>query len=104
MAEREDRVGIHAGDSELIHPSALRHPVSTPPRHALTPARSASTRRSNREDSTTSEADWAEIEENARTVTRAGWWIDQRSSEPEDLAELLMAATGADRPTENPLF
>ncbi|MFE7028815.1 hypothetical protein ACFU9Y_00785 [Streptomyces sp. NPDC057621] len=40
----------------------------------------------------------------ARTVTRAGWWIDQRSSEPEDLTELLRAATGADRPTENPFF
>lgn len=55
-------------------------------------------------DATTSEAEWAEIEENARTVTRAGWWIDQRSSEPEDLTELLRAATGADRPTENPFF
>ncbi|PPS89935.1 hypothetical protein BZZ08_01303 [Streptomyces sp. MH60] len=55
-------------------------------------------------EGTTSEADWAEIEENARTVTRAGWWIDQRSSEPEDLTELLRAATGADRPTENPFF
>ncbi|PJN30734.1 hypothetical protein CG717_18280 [Streptomyces sp. CB02613] len=46
----------------------------------------------------------AEIEENARTVTRAGWWIGQRSSEPEDLTELLRAATGADRPAENPFF
>ncbi|MEU1279451.1 hypothetical protein [Streptomyces sp. NPDC005805] len=55
-------------------------------------------------EGTTSEAEWAEIEENARTVTRAGWWIDQRSSEPEDLTELLRAATGADRPTENPFF
>lgn len=55
-------------------------------------------------EGTTGEAEWAEIEENARTVTRAGWWIDQRSSEPEDLAELLMAANGADRPTENPFF
>nr|WP_202467384.1 hypothetical protein [Streptomyces sp. SID8378] len=55
-------------------------------------------------EGTTSKAEWAEIEENARTVTRAGWWIDQRSSEPEDLTELLRAATGADRPTENPYF
>ncbi|MEU2415111.1 ATP-binding protein [Streptomyces sp. NPDC013099] len=44
LPPRQDR------HSELIHPSALRHPVSTPPRHALTSARSASTRRSNRED------------------------------------------------------
>ncbi len=35
---------------------------------------------------------------------RAGWWIDQRSSEPEDLPELIQAATDADRPTENPYF
>ncbi|MEU6085314.1 hypothetical protein ABZ865_00645 [Streptomyces sp. NPDC047085] len=44
------------------------------------------------------------VEEAARTITRAGWWIDQRSSEPGDLTELLEAATGADRPTENPHF
>ncbi|MFD9421831.1 MULTISPECIES: hypothetical protein [unclassified Streptomyces] len=43
-------------------------------------------------------------EEAARTITRAGWWIDQRSSEPDDLTELLQAATEADRPTENPHF
>ena len=52
----------------------------------------------------TSEEEWEEIEEAARTITRAGWWIDQRSSEPGDLTELLEAATGADRPTENPHF
>lgn len=52
----------------------------------------------------TSETEWREIEESARTITRAGWWIDQRSSEPDDLAELLHAATEADRPTENPHF
>lgn len=52
----------------------------------------------------TSEREWEEIEETARTITRAGWWIDQRSSEPDDLAELLQAATEADRPTENPHF
>ncbi|WP_055525497.1 hypothetical protein [Streptomyces graminilatus] len=52
----------------------------------------------------TSEAEWEEIEATARTITRAGWWIDQRSSEPGDLTELLQAATVADRPTENPHF
>ncbi|SHN22972.1 hypothetical protein [Actinacidiphila paucisporea] len=50
------------------------------------------------------EAEWEATEDKARTVTRAGWWIDQRSSEPGDLAELLDAATDADRPTENPYF
>ncbi|MFD9206563.1 hypothetical protein ACFVZM_09780 [Streptomyces sioyaensis] len=52
----------------------------------------------------TNETEWEEIEEAARAVTRAGWWIDQRSSEPDDIAELLQAATEADRPTENPHF
>ncbi|WP_217231416.1 hypothetical protein [Streptomyces anulatus] len=52
----------------------------------------------------TDEAEWETIEESARFVTRAGWWIDQRSSGPGELAELLQAATGADRPTENPHF
>ncbi|SCD69546.1 hypothetical protein GA0115239_105926 [Streptomyces sp. BpilaLS-43] len=49
----------------------------------------------------TSEAEWEEIEESARAITRAGWWLDQRSSLPNDLTELLQAATEADRPTEN---
>ena len=52
----------------------------------------------------TSEAEWEEIEDMARTITRGRWWIDQRSSEPGDLTELLQAATVADRPTENPHF
>ncbi|MFD8012247.1 hypothetical protein [Streptomyces sp. NPDC059762] len=52
----------------------------------------------------TSEVCWEAIEESARTITRAGWWIDQRSFEPEDLPELIQAATDADRPTENPYF
>lgn len=52
----------------------------------------------------TSEAEWEGIEDAARTVARAGWWIDQRSSEPGDLIELLEAATDADRPVENPHF
>jgi hypothetical protein len=38
------------------------------------------------------------MEDKARTVTRAGWWIDQRASEPSDLAELLDAATDTDQP------
>ncbi|MFB7470571.1 hypothetical protein [Kitasatospora sp. NPDC056184] len=49
-----------------------------------------------------SDTDWELIEDRARSVTRAGWWIDQRSSEPADLEELLEAAADADRPTENP--
>ncbi|MFC9327922.1 hypothetical protein [Kitasatospora sp. NPDC057015] len=48
------------------------------------------------------EAAWQEIEEQARTVDRAGWWIDQREAPPGDLPELLAAATDADRSTENP--
>ncbi|MEC3997151.1 hypothetical protein VSR01_28080 [Actinacidiphila sp. DG2A-62] len=45
---------------------------------------------------------WAEVEEAARLVDRAGWWIDQRNAEPVELPELLAAATDADRTTENP--
>ncbi|MCL7493800.1 hypothetical protein M8I34_20720 [Streptomyces sp. MCA2] len=48
------------------------------------------------------EADWAELEERARLVTRAGWWIDQRDADVSDLLELLDAASEADRGTENP--
>ncbi|MEU3299720.1 hypothetical protein ABZ729_07840 [Streptomyces sp. NPDC006678] len=48
------------------------------------------------------EADWAELEEKTRSITRAGWWIDQRDTEGTDLLELLDAATEQDRTTENP--
>ncbi|MEV0577120.1 hypothetical protein [Streptomyces sp. NPDC050392] len=48
------------------------------------------------------EADWAELEEKARTITRAGWWIDQRDAEGRDLLELLDAATEHDVGSENP--
>jgi hypothetical protein len=53
-------------------------------------------------EGTCDEADWAVTEAQARTLTRAGWWIDQRDAEPADLPELLQAATDADRSTENP--
>jgi hypothetical protein len=45
---------------------------------------------------------WAVIEDAARLVDQAGWWIDQRDADPCDLPELLTAATDADRSTENP--
>ncbi|MBK3638725.1 hypothetical protein PV733_39720 [Streptomyces europaeiscabiei] len=48
------------------------------------------------------EADWAELEEKARAISRAGWWIDQRDADGTDVLELLDAATEADRGTENP--
>ncbi|KUJ68245.1 hypothetical protein ACZ90_20170 [Streptomyces albus subsp. albus] len=48
------------------------------------------------------EADRARLEGKARTITRAGWWIDQRDADGSDLMELLDAATEADRGTENP--
>ncbi|MFI9423400.1 hypothetical protein ACIG54_07515 [Streptomyces achromogenes] len=53
-------------------------------------------------EGTWDDADWAELEEKARTITRAGWWIDQRDTEGTDLPELLDAATEQDRGTENP--
>ncbi|MEU6230949.1 hypothetical protein [Streptomyces sp. NPDC047042] len=53
-------------------------------------------------EGTWDEADWAALEEKARTVTRAGWWIDQRDTDRADLVELLDAATEQDLGTENP--
>ncbi|MEU9155434.1 hypothetical protein AB0D59_33985 [Streptomyces sp. NPDC048417] len=55
-------------------------------------------------EGTTSEAEWVAIEDAARPLTRAGWWLDQRDADPGDLPELLAAATEGDRPTENPHF
>jgi hypothetical protein len=46
------------------------------------------------------EAAWQEVEDAARTISRAGWWLDQRNADPADLPELLEAAT--ERGTENP--
>ncbi|WP_019359476.1 hypothetical protein [Streptomyces sp. AA1529] len=48
------------------------------------------------------ESEWQAIEEAVRPLTRAGWWIDNREADPSDLPELLEAASGTDRPTENP--
>ncbi|MER6531634.1 hypothetical protein [Streptomyces sp. NPDC001508] len=48
------------------------------------------------------EADWSELEEKARSIGRAGWWIDQRDADGSDLPELLDAAGEDDRGTENP--
>ncbi|WP_329287699.1 hypothetical protein [Streptomyces sp. NBC_00691] len=84
------------------HQTIPRNPERTPPQHASTPARSASTRRSNREDDTWDEADWAVLEDKIRSISRAGWWIDQRDTDGTDLPELLDAATSADIGTENP--
>ncbi|MFF8958628.1 hypothetical protein [Streptomyces sp. NPDC014894] len=53
-------------------------------------------------EGTWDEADWAVLEEKTRTVSRAGWWIDQRDADGTDLPELLDAATDTDRGTENP--
>ncbi|MCW8379796.1 hypothetical protein [Streptomyces justiciae] len=53
-------------------------------------------------EGTWDEADWAQLEEKARTVTQAGWWIDQRDAEGADLLELLDSAGEQDRGTENP--
>ncbi|MEN8655301.1 hypothetical protein ABCR94_33150 [Streptomyces sp. 21So2-11] len=53
-------------------------------------------------EGTWDDADWAELEEKARAVNRAGWWIDQRDAEGVDLLELLDSAGEEDRGTENP--
>nr|WP_324607899.1 hypothetical protein [Streptomyces sp. Tu6071] len=43
----------------------------------------------------TTEAEWETVEEAARSVDYAGWWLDQRKTDPSDLPELLEAATYA---------
>ncbi|MEU6353062.1 hypothetical protein ABZ896_27665 [Streptomyces sp. NPDC047072] len=53
-------------------------------------------------DGSWDEADWTVLEDKIRTITRAGWWIDQRDTEGTDLPELLDAATSDDIGTENP--
>ncbi|AZK97042.1 MULTISPECIES: hypothetical protein [Streptomyces] len=50
------------------------------------------------------ETRWTALEEQIRAVTRAGWWLDQRDTNPADLPELLNAATESDRGTENPFL
>lgn len=47
---------------------------------------------------------WTEtIEERARRITSASWWIDNREADAEDVAELVQAATTTDAATsENP--
>jgi hypothetical protein len=46
------------------------------------------------------EEEWERLEDAARTITRAGWWLGQRDADPADLPELLAAATSTDRTTE----
>ncbi|MEW1699039.1 hypothetical protein ACIQCR_31260 [Streptomyces sp. NPDC093249] len=53
-------------------------------------------------EGTWDEGDWTVLEEKIRTISRAGWWIDQRDTEGTDLPELLDAATSSDIGTENP--
>lgn len=53
-------------------------------------------------EGTWDDADWAALEEKIRSVTRAGWWIDQRDADCVDVPELLDAAADDDRGTENP--
>ncbi|MGW4441935.1 hypothetical protein [Streptomyces sp. NPDC004682] len=53
-------------------------------------------------EGTWEEGDWTELEDKARSITRAGWWLDQRHADGDDLVELLDAATEHDLGTENP--
>ncbi|WP_033443786.1 hypothetical protein, partial [Saccharothrix sp. NRRL B-16314] len=50
-------------------------------------------------EGTWDEADWAVLEDKIRSISRAGWWIDQRDADGADLPD---AATSADVGTENP--
>ncbi|MGW4345327.1 hypothetical protein ACWEL8_09645 [Streptomyces sp. NPDC004690] len=89
-AERFDMPPLEGSDRALDWGERSRHQLVTAAHTALVI------------EGSWDDADWAALEEKARTITRAGWWIDQRDANGEDLVELLDAATEADRGTENP--
>ncbi|MFF4871481.1 hypothetical protein [Streptomyces sp. NPDC000961] len=89
-ARRFDMPPLEGGERALAWGERSRHQLMTAAHTALVV------------EGTWNEAAWTELEEKARTITRAGWWIDQRDAEGADLLELLQAAADDDRGTENP--
>ncbi|MDX2557606.1 ATP-binding protein [Streptomyces stelliscabiei] len=87
------------------HPTILGHPERTPTRHASTPARSASTRRSNREDDpgrqdvTGDAADVLKLILERRMARRLNTVIDATNCEQGVRVELVMAAKRHGMPT-----
>lgn len=89
-AERFDMPPLEGPERALDWGERSRHQLITAAHTALVA------------EGTWDEADWAQLEEKARTISRVGWWIDQRDADGVDLLELLDAATEEDRGTENP--
>ncbi|MEU3599307.1 hypothetical protein ABZ714_11325 [Streptomyces sp. NPDC006798] len=89
-ADRFDMPPLEGPEKALAWGERSRHQLVTAAHTALVA------------EGTWDETNWAVLEEKARTVSRAGWWIDQRDADGADLPELLDAATEADRGTENP--
>ncbi|MCK7626184.1 hypothetical protein MUU72_24275 [Streptomyces sp. RS10V-4] len=53
-------------------------------------------------EGTTGETEWTAVEDAARSLTLAAWWIDNRDAAPADLPALLAAATDDDRLNDTP--
>jgi hypothetical protein len=89
-AERFDMPPVEGPERALGWGERSRHQLMTAAHTALVV------------EGTWDEAEWTQLEERARAITRAGWWIDQRDADGSDLVELLDAAGESDRGTENP--
>ncbi|MCA1224034.1 hypothetical protein [Streptomyces sp. 8L] len=89
-AERFDMPPLEGPERTLDWGERSRHQLMTAAHTALAV------------EGTLNQEGWAELEEKARGIDRAGWWIDQRDADPIDLPELLDAAGATDRGTENP--
>ncbi|MBC3987525.1 hypothetical protein H8N00_01080 [Streptomyces sp. AC563] len=89
-AERFDMPPLEGPERTLDWGERCRHHLMTAAHTALVV------------EGTWDEATWSALEEQARSITRAGWWIDQRDADGTDMIELLDAATERDRGTENP--
>jgi len=89
-SERFDMPPLSGTDKAVLWATRCRHALVTAAHHSLVL------------DGDLDEAAWQDLEQAVRTITRGGWWIDQRDADPADLPELVAAATGADRPHENP--
>ncbi|MEV6594153.1 ATP-binding protein [Streptomyces acidicola] len=87
------------------HPATCRYPERTPPQHSSTPARSASTRRSNREDdpgqqdATGDAADVFKLILERRMARKLNTVIDATNVEQPVRVELVMAAKRHGMPT-----
>lgn len=89
-AKQSDMPQVEGPEKALGWGERSRHPLMTAAHTALVV------------EGTWDEADWARLEDKARSITNTGWWIDQRDTDGTDLNELLDSATEHYHGTENP--